>query len=624
MTNRRFLHQLEVTGFKSIEHTDIDLFPLSIVVGANSSGKSTLLQIILALSQAIRSGSADTRFPLNGEYSRFGTFDETVHFGNLSEGSVREGLEILVRTRFSVSIHRPAVGESSESGVKQCYIDWHMTLGCGPDRSAGVAELYGLELHAYTVEGYGRNLDLFRCILNFRDATDDEITDLTDDLAPRRHGGEVRLTPTTGVYVDHYSTGHSISQDCDATELLGSVPMTVYWRTTLLAILGRKLWSALQHAPTVLADERDKSGEHKPRPTTASQRVVDEMVKAAADIVRRFAERVYEHGDRARGVRDPMWEFSLELYNLLEGRANGSRIEEMANVLSRYSADELLGMLEERLGSEPWADQRAIDTPDDWLRPGINWISRNIANFFSERIKYLGPLRKAPQVLYDPRQRDLDIGISGEYTAAVLHMYASHQVTPIGAYTESSTIDLLSGVKYWLGEFGMATKLDLEDRGRLGIGLRIAPGEPSHLVDLTSVGVGVSQVLPVVVLCLLSSPGDLIILEQPELHLHPALQQRLGDFLLEAANSGRQLLVETHSEHLVSRVRRRVAEETGWAEGLVGLLFAEQVDGVTKFRDSAVDRYGGLQDDWPTGFFDISAREAQAFVTTSLTKRYRE
>ena len=67
-----------------------------------------------------------------------------------------------------------------------------------------------------------------------------------------------------------------------------------------------------------------------------------------------------------------------------------------------------------------------------------------------------------------------------------------------------------------------------------------------------------------------------------------------------------------------------MADPSGADEDMVGLIFAEQSDGVTSFRQSVINAYGGTEPDWPEGFFDVSAREAQALVSTSLTKRYRE
>jgi predicted ATPase len=177
----------------------------------------------------------------------------------------------------------------------------------------------------------------------------------------------------------------------------------------------------------------------------------------------------------------------------------------------------------------------------------------------------------------------------------------------------------------WLREFGLAANARSEDRGRVGIGLSVTPPNLEREVDLTSVGVGVSQILPVILLCLLAEPGSLLILEQPELHLHPKLQQDLADFLLSCARSGRQLVIETHSEHLVNRLRYRIArDESDATHELIGLVFAENDDGITSYREPEINAYGGLGDDWPAGFLDLTAREAQDLVRASLAKRKRD
>ena len=74
------LRRIELQDFKSVAQASVDLRPLTVVVGANSSGKSTLLQAILAVTQAVRAGTSTAEFPLNGEFVRLGTFDETRNF----------------------------------------------------------------------------------------------------------------------------------------------------------------------------------------------------------------------------------------------------------------------------------------------------------------------------------------------------------------------------------------------------------------------------------------------------------------------------------------------------------------------------------------------------------------
>jgi predicted ATPase len=118
----------------------------------------------------------------------------------------------------------------------------------------------------------------------------------------------------------------------------------------------------------------------------------------------------------------------------------------------------------------------------------------------------------------------------------------------------------------------------------------------------------------------MARPGEIVILEQPELHLHPSMQIRLAEFLLACVKSGRQVIVETHSEYLVNRLRRHAVEEPESSE-LVKLVFAEQDSkGVTQFRESAIDSDGGLSEDWPSGFLDVASDEAFRLLSAHLDK----
>ena len=213
------------------------------------------------------------------------------------------------------------------------------------------------------------------------------------------------------------------------------------------------------------------------------------------------------------------------------------------------------------------------------------------------------------------------MGTRGEYSEAVLNSQADRPVCiplPDGYEKELPLGQALNG---WLEWFELVDDAQALDRGRDGIEFNVRPRGGSRSVHLSSVGVGVSQVLPVIMLCLLSEPADLLIFEQPELHLHPALQKRLADFLLVFVRAGRQILVETHSDHLVNRLRYQVAsDDTDEIRDLVKLIFAEQKDGITTYRESEINEYGGLSEDWPDGFLDISARSAQDLVRHSLRK----
>jgi predicted ATPase len=132
-----------------------------------------------------------------------------------------------------------------------------------------------------------------------------------------------------------------------------------------------------------------------------------------------------------------------------------------------------------------------------------------------------------------------------------------------------------------------------------------------------------SQVLPILVMSLLAETRSLLLYEQPEVHLHPAVQSRLGDFFLGVIATGKQCVVETHSEHLVTRLRLRAAQDTdrNVAEDVL-TYFVDRPAGGSRYRALAMNEYGVFPE-WPKGFFDEAEENATAIVRSSLEKRKR-
>jgi predicted ATPase len=150
--------------------------------------------------------------------------------------------------------------------------------------------------------------------------------------------------------------------------------------------------------------------------------------------------------------------------------------------------------------------------------------------------------------------------------------------------------------------------------------------EPGGLkVSLYDVGVGISQVFPVIVAALDDS-SKLTIIEQPELHIHPRLQVELGDLFIKAIQKDKCLIIETHSEHLLLRIMKRMRKYAtsqenkceltpeGNSEFLitpedVGVWFLEPHNGRTIIREMALNKHGELVKSWPGGFFEEGLRE---------------
>ena len=141
----------------------------------------------------------------------------------------------------------------------------------------------------------------------------------------------------------------------------------------------------------------------------------------------------------------------------------------------------------------------------------------------------------------------------------------------------------------------------------------------STAVSHRDVGLGISQILPVLVNAL-SAKSEMVCIEQPELHLHPALQAQLGDVFIESALGERKntFLLETHSEHLILRIMRRIRETTKGAlpPGIpairpddVAVLFVEATPNGSVVREMKLNERGEFVKAWPGGFFEEGARE---------------
>ncbi|MGH3773739.1 MAG: DUF3696 domain-containing protein [Pseudonocardiaceae bacterium] len=249
---------------------------------------------------------------------------------------------------------------------------------------------------------------------------------------------------------------------------------------------------------------------------------------------------------------------------------------------------------------------------------------RACARYLATQVRYVGPLRHPPYRPF-PSAPDPDrgeVGIEGEYVASVLQTHrGTKRRYPVPGDAKEELF-LLDAVKRWMVHFGLAEDLKVREDTPLVLGIDIIPPGLERAVTLSAVGVGVSQVVPVIVQCLVAGPGALVVLEQPELHLHPAAQQCLADFLLACMAWGQNLLVESHSEYLVLRLRRRIAEDqTDRLKDDLVLLFASRDhDGETMYQPIELTDTGALVE-WPDGFFDQGSDEAHQLLIASAAKR---
>ena len=235
---------------------------------------------------------------------------------------------------------------------------------------------------------------------------------------------------------------------------------------------------------------------------------------------------------------------------------------------------------------------------------------------------YLGPLREHPKREYHwAGSRPDDVGQKGERTIdAILAATAREEKRSLGYRMRRKPFQEM--ISYWLRKLGLIRRFTIDE---------VAPGSrlyhatvrtfPSSApTALTDVGFGVSQVLPVLVLLYYVPEGSTVVLEQPEIHLHPAVQSGLADVMLNVAEARNvQIIVESHSEHLLRRLQRRVAEGSAVADD-VRLYFVSARDGRANLAGLALNQWGEIEN-WPDNFFGDEMGEIAAITEASLQRR---
>lgn len=230
-------------------------------------------------------------------------------------------------------------------------------------------------------------------------------------------------------------------------------------------------------------------------------------------------------------------------------------------------------------------------------------------------VRYFGPFRERPQRRYRlPGRMPVEVGVTGEHAAGIL---ASDKVRHQGRLVRELNEKFAGHLPGW--------RLDVVEQGGLWSVALVSREDETVQVNLADAGTGVAQALPVFVqraADLLTPPTGpvLEIIEQPELHLHPAAHAALADLYLNAAEAGStRFLIETHSETLLLRLRRRIAEGTV-DPAMVAVYFVENVNGAATARRIHVDEAGNL-DYWPAGVFSEDYEETKELARAQWRRR---
>lgn len=239
---------------------------------------------------------------------------------------------------------------------------------------------------------------------------------------------------------------------------------------------------------------------------------------------------------------------------------------------------------------------------------------------FLSSIYYLGPLREYPQRQYTwAGTRPADMGQRGERVVDALLASRDGERISRGRGKKLTTVE--EYVAEWLQRLGLihAFRVAAVKEGSNLYQVFVQRNRNSTEVLITDVGFGVSQILPVIALCYYVPEGSTIILEQPEIHLHPSVQSGLADVFIDAMRVRNvQFIIESHSEHLLRRLQRRVAEEEVVREDMA-LYFCKAENGHSQLEPLKMDLFGRILN-WPKGFFGDEFDELAA-TALAISKR---
>ncbi len=245
-------------------------------------------------------------------------------------------------------------------------------------------------------------------------------------------------------------------------------------------------------------------------------------------------------------------------------------------------------------------------------------LQDNKINLFGDGFLYVAADRLGPQSSYEKSYYEVwenkQIGNHGEYA---VHYLKAHELEDVQnesvLYDGEDNIRLLKQVECWMGEITPGVSLRMEEYGhsnRIGLTVHQSGSMGADYFTAQNVGFGFSYVLPVVLALLKAKNGDLLILENPEAHLHPKGQRKMGELIARAAQGGVQIIVETHSDHVLNGIRLCTKTQKLDPE-LVRLYYFTRQE-MKKGNDSKIMpiienpvlKPDGRLSFWPEGFFD--------------------
>lgn len=569
-TNSRVARfEFNIEGFKAIAKAQIVVDGLTVVVGANSSGKSSLGQALLVLSRAIE--TRDGRVKLNDQVLSLGRFSDVL---NVRSDHIRLGV---TRTDNPVSGDTKEESETNKSNAQLKFRN-RATFDLGGSLGAKTETLVKREMFVQT------NYHRVNTKISDNFVSSSLLKPMGQLSIIERTSSRTQSTETFAVLIPR----EGVSFSSPGFKLVSKLDFLTGLVTRQSLSYRRRRNEAPVLEDVSVSEIREEfdswvSDEAKELNLSDLSKIGELTKKLNEQGDAQFAEglsQIISKTDKVIPLRVPP-ELTQLLMNLWSRHRNQSQIEELFS----------------QALSEEFMDDEYIWTED--IRESVHFGRQPLS------VGFLGPLRKRSLSRSFSETFEVPnapIGTDGGQLASVL--YGKFQERDLRHYPTPSgeTKSLKTAISDWLIYFDMPHVIEAEETQE-GYIITLAQTEDKRDAKrrLDEYGTGVSQLLPAVALILMADEDDVSLIEQPELHLHPLAQIKLADFLMKYSPI-RNILVETHSEYLVTRLRRNVA--LGVVQNGIprpNLYFVQPRDGHSEVTKAEIPDSGG-DSSWPDSF----------------------
>ncbi len=460
------IKSISLRNYKAFENVAIPVKPLTILLGANSVGKSSIIQMLMLLHQTAeeKMGSYSSALKIYGNYVNVGAFDNLFMNKDVSK-------DLEIRIQFSDEYTSELISKSKNKFIRR-FTDAASLLPSLEKGITNIGDLNDREVFSQYIHRYKENIE--------------KIKNKDDNLY-----SFLRYRLDLPFNNQDKNDIQNIIRCYDLTELVSSVECSDYWLICNLSIVNNKLkinkFSIELGEGMKLIEIENK---------TESNVKVSSFYPLNVQDIDYIKSKV---------------EFKKTIFDIM------SEAEELE--MSTPVAGFLVSMV-------------------------YSFITEIQNSLFENNINYVSPLRAHPKRYYMLDKAKMTISLDtldGDAIAEVLK--------------ENSGVK--KKVNDWFDKFGF--KIDVKQFKEIIHHVYVTQnGLP---LDITDVGFGISQVLPIIIQGFLSQQGSLTIVEQPEIHLHPKMQADLGDLMIDIVKSdNKKLIVETHSEYILRRIRRRISE----------------------------------------------------------------